>query len=183
MVHCYWSGILHCQAVKKSQPPFHPPAVTNCSWAVGMNFSSHNEAFSSQLCSTGFQFHTQPSVSPLNGHHCPRHMLPRPILSTALTCGTAESPLSLCVPTLFSRLPHIVAHSGTAPLVTSLFVLLMRPSPANLADVIPVALPSSSCLSVCLPCSVMSKSSWTLTSRSAGDDRPDETLNQYLMNF
>lgn len=36
-----------------------------------MDWSSHNEAFSSQLCSSGFQFHTQPSVSPLNGHHCP----------------------------------------------------------------------------------------------------------------
>ena len=60
-----WSG---------SQPPFHPSAVSSYSSTVGMNWSSHNEAFSSQLCSSGFQFHTQPSVSPLNGHHCPRHM-------------------------------------------------------------------------------------------------------------
>lgn len=91
---------------------------------VGMNWSSHNEAFSSQLCSSGFQFHTQPSVSPLNGHHCPRHMQPRRILSTPPTCHTAQrhfSP-SACVPQFCFCLPHTVTQTMT-PLLWSCLCL------------------------------------------------------------
>lgn len=83
-----------------------------------MNWSSHNEAFSSQLCSSGFQFHTQPSVSPLNGHHCPRHMQPRRILSTPPTCHTAACPFSICVCVSLSCafVFHTQTHTHTMPL-------------------------------------------------------------------
>lgn len=143
-----------------------------------MNWSSHNEALSSQLCSSGFQFHTQPSVSPLNGHHCPRHMQPRRILSTPPTCHTAERPLSPSVsasPTSPFCLSHTVTHSDTASLIMSLFVSL----PSPLADTVWMFFQLAP--RVCLSTSVMSVFWWNLTSRSVGDDTSDESLNQYLL--
>lgn len=143
-----WSG---------SQPPFHPSAVSNYSSTVGTSWSSHNEAFSCQLCSSGFQFHTQPSVSPLNGHHCPRCMRPKRLLSTPPTCRTPDCPLPLCVyiPVSFFFLSYAVAHSDTAPLIMSLFVSLPSPVPTGhrCFDVFPA---SPSCLAVHL-CRVKSE--------------------------
>lgn len=88
--------MLHCLAVEWVS--FHLSAVSSYSSTVGKNWSSHNEAFSSQLCPSGFQFHTQPSVSPLNGHHCPQHMQPQWILSTPPSCRAAECPFCLRAP-------------------------------------------------------------------------------------
>lgn len=107
-----------------SQPPFHPSAVSSYSSTVGMNWSSHNEAFSSQLCSSGFQFHTQPSVSPpsLSATHAAHDgSLPlRPLVVLQ------SAPLSLRVPLAFFCRSHTVAHGDTAPLITSLFVALHK---------------------------------------------------------
>lgn len=140
-----------------------------------MNWSSHNEAFSSQLCSSGFQFHTQPSVSPLNGHHCPRHMRLRRTLSTPATCLTVECPLlslHLCPFLSFFLLSSTQSHP--APYV---FVCLYPTLPANIVlmcfSASPHPHPPMS------PPSVMSEFWWNLASRPGGDDMPDESLNQY----
>lgn len=164
-----WSG---------SQPPFHPSSASNCSSTVGMNSSSHNEAFSSQLCSSGFQFHTQPSVSPLNGHHCPRHMRPRRILSTPPSCRTAESPLLPFVSLSLSSVLHTQSRTVTLLLWSRLCLCL---HPSHLPTLFWCFSLPAPC--VCLSTGVMSEVWWNLTSRSTGDDMPDESLNQYLLVF
>lgn len=88
--------MLHCLAVEWVS--FHLSAVSSYSSIVGKNWSSHNEAFSSQLCPSGFQFHTQLSVSPLNGHHCSQHTQPQWVLSTPPACRAAECPFCLRAP-------------------------------------------------------------------------------------
>lgn len=81
----------------------------------------------------------------------------------------------------FFCLPHTVAHGDTSSLIMSLFVSLPSPPASTVLMCLCAGTPTPPC--VCLSTSVMSEFWWNLTSRSSGDDMPDESLNQYLLVF